>query len=506
MVELFKNPRVNWIGLKKYFIGLSIVLLLAGAVSVQFRGFNLGVDFTGGTLLTIRFKEQPNVDRIRSAFAQAGIDESKVTLQPVVNRPNELLIHASQLRPGGENERRVDEDKRAIVSALQQLDTVDAVRGTSVNINSIDAAGIEAELRQADPLGIGARLFPTAHPYRQCGDQITAFRDQQHKGFLNTIDAIRNLNLTVTNYAEFDQDKIKAAIANRFYAGRIDLNLAGMGEIEDAFTRIDPLAVGSASDIYPRAAQAIIDYRKDSNGVINNLNLIQTRDVPARLLQKMEPNFTVGGFAVVSADVVGAVVGADLRNRAIYVTLAALLGMLIFVALRFEWVYGVAAIIAVFHDVLVVLGIFSLFQWEINLTVIAALLTLVGYSMNDTIVIFDRIRENVRLRRKDSLAQIVNDSVNQTLSRTIIAAGLTFISVLAIVLFGGPVLRGFGLVLTIGIVLGTYDSIAIASPIALWWTYVSRAKREPEWQTAPTVRLAEPGAGKTGAVSAGRRV
>jgi preprotein translocase subunit SecF len=127
----------------------------------------------------------------------------------------------------------------------------------------------------------------------------------------------------------------------------------------------------------------------------------------------------------------------------------------------------------VFHDILITLGIFALFQWEISLTVIAALLTLVGYSMNDTIVIFDRIRENVRLRRRDSLAQIANDSINQTLSRTVITAGLTFISVVAIVLFGGEVLRGFALALTIGIIIGTYSSIAVASPMMLWWEYVT---------------------------------
>ncbi len=186
----------------------------------------------------------------------------------------------------------------------------------------------------------------------------------------------------------------------------------------------------------------------------------------AELLEKMKANFTEGNFAVISADVVGAVVGQDLRNRAIYVTLAALAGMLVYIAFRFEWIYGVAAVLAVFHDIMITLGIFALFQWEISLTVIAALLTLVGYSMNDTIVIFDRIRENVRLRRRDSLAQIANDSINQTLSRTVITAGLTFISVVAIVLFGGEVLRGFALALTIGIIIGTYWARAAERTLA----------------------------------------
>jgi preprotein translocase subunit SecF len=174
-------------------------------------------------------------------------------------------------------------------------------------------------------------------------------------------------------------------------------------------------------------------------------------------------------FKIEATDAVGAVAGAQLRNKAIAVTLAALVGILMYIAFRFEWTYGAAAVIAVFHDVLVTLGFFSIFQWEVSLTVIAALLTLVGFSVNDTIVVFDRIRENRRLHRRDSLYKITNDSINQTLSRTVITSGLVFLSVLAMVLFGGEVLRGFSLALLIGISFGTYSSIAIASPIMVWW-------------------------------------
>ena len=152
-------------------------------------------------------------------------------------------------------------------------------------------------------------------------------------------------------------------------------------------------------------------------------------------------------YKIVGTDAVGPVAGQQLRNKAIAVTLAALVGILLFIAFRFEWTYGAAAVIAVFHDVLVTLGIFSIFQWEISLTVIAALLTLVGFSVNDTIVVFDRIRENRRLHRRDSLYKVTNDSINQTLSRTVITSGLVFLSVLAMVLFGGEVLFGFSVAL-----------------------------------------------------------
>jgi preprotein translocase subunit SecF len=180
-------------------------------------------------------------------------------------------------------------------------------------------------------------------------------------------------------------------------------------------------------------------------------------------------NDPTGAYKIVGTEAVGAIAGAQLRNKAIAVTLATLVGILLYIALRFEWTYGAAAVIAVFHDVLVTLGFFSIFQWEVSLTVIAALLTLVGFSVNDTIVVFDRIRENRKLHRRDSLYKITNDAINQTLSRTVITNGLVFLSVLALVLFGGDVLRAFSLALFIGVIFGTYSSIAIASPIMVWW-------------------------------------
>lgn len=179
-----------------------------------------------------------------------------------------------------------------------------------------------------------------------------------------------------------------------------------------------------------------------------------------------DPN---AAYKIVGTDAVGAIAGAQLRNKAIAVTLAALVGILVYIAARFEWTYGAAAVIAVFHDVLVTLGFFSIFQIEVSLNVIAALLTLVGFSVNDTIVVFDRIRENRKLHRRDSLYKITNDAINQTLSRTVITNGLVFLSVLALVLFGGDVLRAFSLALFIGVIFGTYSSIAIASPIMVWW-------------------------------------
>jgi preprotein translocase subunit SecF len=168
-------------------------------------------------------------------------------------------------------------------------------------------------------------------------------------------------------------------------------------------------------------------------------------------------------------DIVGPTVGRQLEKQAGLATLYSLLGMLIYLWFRFQLIYGVAAVVACFHDTLITVGAFALTGQEISLTVIAAILTLVGYSMNDTIVVFDRIRENLRLSRRESLSDVVNRSINQTLSRTVLTSGLTFLTVLSLYVFGGQVLRGFSFALVVGILIGTYSSIAVAAPMLVAW-------------------------------------
>lgn len=172
----------------------------------------------------------------------------------------------------------------------------------------------------------------------------------------------------------------------------------------------------------------------------------------------------------VKVDVVGPTVGRQLERQATLATLYSLLGMLVYLWFRFQLIYGVAAVVACFHDTLITIGAFALTNQEISLTVIAAILTLVGYSMNDTIVVFDRIRENLRLSRRESLSDVVNRSINQTLSRTVLTSGLTFLTVLSLFIFGGQVLRGFSFALVVGILIGTYSSIAIAAPMLVSYT------------------------------------
>ena len=217
-------------------------------------------------------------------------------------------------------------------------------------------------------------------------------------------------------------------------------------------------------------ADGILDRRTKRSGLLAGVSdLHGLPGLTPQLEQTMTREFLFAPYAVRNAEFVGPKVGATLSRQALYATLYALTGMLIYIAFRFEFVYGVAAVIATLHDVIITIGCLSLFNIEVSLTVVAALLTLVGFSVNDSIVVFDRIRENLKLMRREGLAQVVNRSINQTLSRTILTSGLTFITVLSLFLFGGAVLHGFAFVLVVGILVGTYSSIGIAAPIVMVW-------------------------------------
>jgi preprotein translocase subunit SecF len=275
--------------------------------------------------------------------------------------------------------------------------------------------------------------------------------------------------LQIINALETSAPAGKQCGATSNSAGGCDLNNASSLTVKNYLMDKDPMRLFSDADKkYTAQAQAIIhDYRDQTlGGVFSSMD--QLKNAPGAdpaVVASLKEGFFLSDFAVRNVEIVGPQVGGQLRRQAGLATLYSLAGMLVYLGFRFEWIYGVAAVVTVFHDTLITVGAFSLTKTDISLTVIAAILTLIGYSNNDTIVVFDRIRENIKLMRREKLADIVNRSINQTLSRTILTAGLTFLTVLALFLFGGEVLRGFSLALVIGILIGTYSSIAIAAPI-----------------------------------------
>ena len=290
----------------------------------------------------------------------------------------------------------------------------------------------------------------------------------QNFGPASDNEVLIDLGIQETSEAALDKGKntIIRALEPQVDTGKPDLNNTGAAGLQAYLMQKDPMHLGTdAEQRYTQIAHQIDDFRNQQRGGILT-SFDDLRGIaPPEVLSALQQDFSISNFVVRNVEIVGPQVGSQLRHQAIMATLYSLGGMLVYLWFRFELIYGVGAVVACLHDTIITVGFFSLLDKEISLTVIAAILTLIGYSMNDTIVVFDRIRENLKLMRREPLADIVNRSINQTLSRTILTSGLTFLTVLSLYIFGGEVLRNFSLALVIGILIGTYSSIAIAAPM-----------------------------------------
>jgi len=377
-MEFFKSTNIDFLGKKWYFLSFTMALFVIGMVSLaRHHGPKMGIDFTGGTVLDVKFNGPAPIEKIRHALETEKAGES--VIQPVGGaQSDEVLISLplSQL-----NDAELEKGERDVLGALYRTMGSEAGK-TDLNNTSVD--GLTSWMVQKDPnQWAGAGAAEAQRRYRGVAEAILHdFRDVAHGGLIPSMGSLSGV--------------------------------AGVNQT---------------------------------------------------LLAALQQDYYLGAFTVRSRSIIGPQVGGQLRGQAWRATLYALLGMLVYIAFRFEWIYGVAAVVAVFHDVLITLGMFSVARLPITLTVVAAFLTLVGYSMNDTIVVFDRVRENLRLMRREKLAEVVNRSINQTLSRTILTSGLTFLSVLCLLTLGGDVLRGFSFAMTFGILVGTYSSIAVAAPM-----------------------------------------
>jgi len=254
--------------------------------------------------------------------------------------------------------------------------------------------------------------------------------------------------------------------------GRKDLNYIDISEII-------PILQSEFPDQALEFAQTILDIKESDSqkGILENYDQLAVPELSPEALTLIKENTYLGSLAVKRRETVGPQVGSDLRRRATQATVWALIGMLIYIGIRFRFAYGVAAIFTLGHDVLITMGIFSLTNREVNLPVIAAILTIVGYSLNDTIVIFDRVRDNIKLLRKHDFETILDSSINQTLSRTAITSGTTFLTVLALFLFGGPVINDFAFTMMIGVVIGTYSSIYQSCSLLFYWNKILKPKK-----------------------------
>ena len=282
-------------------------------------------------------------------------------------------------------------------------------------------------------------------------------------------------------------------------ASKIDLNAQGKDTLAARLLAADPdKFVGktgeTAADHYGRASERIIARRSELGVFKSNADALSVPGLSPELKAWVQGNAATGPFVLLSAENVGPQVGADLRQKALWAVAASMFGMLLYIAWRFRsFPFGVGAVVALIHDTLITFGLLVLFGREFNLVVVAALLTLVGYSVNDTVVVYDRIRENQRTPKKEPIEAVINRSINQTLSRTVLTSGATMLVVLALFFLGGEVLNTFALTLMIGIVIGTYSSIYVASPIVvIWRQWLGRRKLTAVPAAKPTAPAPAP--------------
>jgi preprotein translocase subunit SecF len=372
VLHIFKNPKIDFMGRRNLWVGLSAVVVLASAIIVPLHGIKMGIEFTGGTEVQVKYAATPDLGAVRSELDRAGFTRNLVT---TIGKPEENEVYI----------------RLALASAVKE-----------------------------------ENLTPRV---------VTALRTEE--------------------------------VRQKIATGLLDLNVADEASIKNLLESSPDLAREDAKAI----AAGIIEVRKEKAIFRSAEELAGAAGMKPAAMELLRKRSFTGPFAVRSESYIGPAIGRELVRKAILAILGSLAGMLVYIWFRFEFQWGLAAVVALIHDTAVSLLLFSLSGYEMSLPVVAAFLTLVGYSTNDTVVVFDRIRENMKLRGGDDLIGLINDSINQTLSRTIITSGLTWIVVVALLVLGGEALRPFSFVMTVGIIVGTYSSIYIASPILVVWRH-----------------------------------
>ncbi|MGH9870720.1 MAG: protein translocase subunit SecF [Candidatus Polarisedimenticolia bacterium] len=386
-MEIFHNPRIDFLGKKWIFVSLSLLAVAVSLFLLSTRGLQYGIDFRGGADVVLRFAQPPGIDEIRGILAERGLD-------------------GAQIQTLG----RVQEG---------------AVADILIRVPPPQNGSAEAVLEEGD---ISSRVLQA----------------------------------------------LRSGLPGAPPPGKLDLNIAGESELERALQAAVPGSEATAAT----AARALTEYRNAHGGLFRDIE--EARQVPGvtpEIASWLRDNAVVGGFAIRSVDYVGPSVGRELKSKATWAVIFSLIAMLLYIVLRFNrFAFGISAVLTLAHDAIVALGAVSLTGKEFDLTVLAAVLTIVGYSVNDTIVIFDRVRENLRHRKGDDLEKLFNDSINQTLGRTVLTSFLVLMVVVTLWLFGGSRLNPFSFTLLVGVICGSYSTIYVSSPIVIWWEMLMKGR------------------------------
>ncbi len=357
-----KEPNFKFMSKRFYAFTISGLIIIAGVTLFVIKSFNLGIDFTGGTMLEVSFKDDISIDDLRKSLRKVGLAKSMI--------------------------QRIESENKFFIKTMRVFDAGD---------DNDDRRGFTPIIKEA-------------------------LMTEEEK----------ELNAT-----------------------KLDLNDASEKRLIDFF-----VSKGIEEEVAVDTAKKLIDLTtRNPKGLITDFSEIEKLDLKKRVMRILKEDTFLGSFIFLSTESVGPQVGHDLRGKVTRTAIYALLGMLIYIGVRFRFIFGIAAVITLIHDVLITLTIILLFNVEMNLSVVAAILTIVGYSLNDTIVIFDRVRDNMKLMRRENTEKILDHSINQTLSRTIVTSSTTLCTVLALFFFGGEVIHAFSFTLMVGVVIGTYSSI-----------------------------------------------
>ncbi len=495
-MKLFKKePDFKFMNKRLIAFALSGLVILAGAFVFFTKGFNLGIEFTGGTLIEIGFKDKIDVASVKDILKRGGYDnvlvqtvgeekDSTFLIKTVANKEKMKQKDFSLSQAG-------DEIKNILIKEFGNKETAEKKRDINIlTENELNTFFKEKGIN--DDLALENAKIISEIPLVISFSDLEQFRDENGNSITSGIAILikENFSINPLDINQLSKSEL-SFLLEKFWVNSenadVEAVVSDIGKkviIENIVIALSKIRI--VSDLQKMESELKLSFKdsfgKRIKGILNDgspVDELISALFKDKITSVIEEHTFIGNVKVLSEKAIGAQVGYDLQKKTVLATIWALLGMLVYVAFRFKFVYGIAALITLAHDVLISLSVILFFNVEMSLSVVAALLTIIGYSLNDTIVIFDRVRDNVKPLKRDGADAVLNRSVNQTLSRTIVTSGTTLITVLSLFFFGGDVIHAFSFTLMVGVIVGTYSSIFQSCAwLKIWEKYFLETKKK----------------------------